>query len=384
MKSEVQERADFQAIRYAQVWEDADILLEALAIQPGDTCVSIASAGDNALAMLAKSPAKVYALDLNPAQLACLELRVAAYRCLTHEELLILIGSRPPDPSAAYTGEPSDRIRALSHRGQLYLKCRPLLSKAVRAFWDDRSQLIEAGIGSLGKFERYFAIFRNVLLPLVHSQSKTKALLRGGTLEERRAFYSQQWDTWRWRLLFKFFFSRTVMGKLGRDPAFFRYVQGSVADRILSRTRHALVELNPAENPYMHWILTGTHGEALPFALRRENFDLIRRNLDRLEWRCQNLEDFLQKIGPASLDAFNLSDIFEYMSEENYHRLLTQLVQASRPGARLAYWNMLAPRSRPESMASQLREDADRSRDLLSRDKAFFYSAFILEEVLPA
>ncbi len=369
MKSEVQARADFLAIRYAQVWEDADILLDALNIQPGDTCVSIASAGDNALAMLARSPKKVYALDLNPAQLACLELRVAAYRVLEHPELLVLIGSRPET--------------TIGHRRRLYQNCREQLSSDAKSFWDANEVLIANGIGSAGKFERYFALFRNVALPLVHSRSKVEVLLKGGTLEERQNFYSKKWDTWRWRLLFNFFFSRTVMGRMGRDPSFFRYVEGSVADRILNRTRHALVELNPAENPYLHWILTGTHGHALPFALREENFTAIRSNLDRLEWRCQPLESFLEDVGPSSIDAYNLSDIFEYMSEENYHRLLEQLTKAARPGARLAYWNMLAPRSRPDSMAARIRSHPKRSLELLSQDKAFFYSAFVLEEVIP-
>ncbi len=76
--TEAAARADFSQIRYAQVWEDADILLTALDIQPTDTVVSIASAGDNALALLGAGAARVVALDLNPAQLACLELRVSA------------------------------------------------------------------------------------------------------------------------------------------------------------------------------------------------------------------------------------------------------------------------------------------------------------------
>ena len=45
-------RARFDRIRYAQVWEDADVLLAALAPRPGATLVLIASAGDNALALL--------------------------------------------------------------------------------------------------------------------------------------------------------------------------------------------------------------------------------------------------------------------------------------------------------------------------------------------
>ena len=87
--SDLTTTADFSStLRYAQCWEDADILLEALDIQPGDRCLSIASAGDNTLSMLASHPGRVIAVDLNPAQLAALELRVAAYRTLSHAELI--------------------------------------------------------------------------------------------------------------------------------------------------------------------------------------------------------------------------------------------------------------------------------------------------------
>jgi S-adenosylmethionine-diacylglycerol 3-amino-3-carboxypropyl transferase len=50
--SEIAAHVDFPHIRYGQCWEDADILLTALDIQPGDVCLSIASAGDNTLALL--------------------------------------------------------------------------------------------------------------------------------------------------------------------------------------------------------------------------------------------------------------------------------------------------------------------------------------------
>jgi S-adenosylmethionine-diacylglycerol 3-amino-3-carboxypropyl transferase len=365
MRSEAASHADFSAIRYAQCWEDADILMEGLAISPGDTCLSIASAGDNSLSMLACGAGRVVALDLNPSQLACLELRVAAYRELSHPELLELIGSKPS-----------------TRRGDLYRRCRSQLGSDTRTFWDSHADEIECGIGGAGKFERYFALFRQRIIPLVHSRSTIDQLLIGGVAAERERFYREHWDTWRWRLLFRFFFSRFVMGRLGRDPSFFRYVEGSVAERILARTRHALTTLNPADNPYLQWILTGRHTSALPFALRPENFEVIRANLDRLEWHCLPLEEFLEQEGTASIDRFNLSDIFEYMSEDNHQRLLQRLVRSGRSGGRLAYWNMLAPRSRPECMAEELRSLEPEARQLFQQDKAFFYSAFILEEVI--
>ena len=91
-RAEAAEHADFSSIRYGQCWEDADVLLAALQPRAGQVGLSIASAGDNTLALLASCPERVFAIDLNPAQLACLELRVAAYRTLTHRELLVLMG----------------------------------------------------------------------------------------------------------------------------------------------------------------------------------------------------------------------------------------------------------------------------------------------------
>ncbi|MBI1917439.1 MAG: DUF3419 family protein [Planctomycetes bacterium] len=364
MGSEVADKADFSGIRYAQCWEDADVLVEGLDVRPGDVCLSIASAGDNSLALLTRNPSHVIALDLSPAQLACLELRVAAYRELLHPELLELIGST-----------------LSTRRLDLYRRCRPLLTAAAREFWDAHPKEIAVGIGGAGKFERYFALFRRRVLPLVHVRRSVNALLHGGTRQQRVAFYDRQWDTCRWRLLFRVFFSRFVMGRMGRDPSFFTYVEGSVAERILGRAKHAVTELNPADNPYLQWIMTGRHTTALPMALRPEHFDTIRRNLDRLEWRCQSVEDFLQSQEPRSVDRFNLSDIFEYMSEDNYRRLLEQLVGRGHKGGRLAYWNMLVPRSRPDSMADRLRPLPELSQKLHLQDKAFFYSRFIVEEI---
>ena len=356
--------ADFSLIRYAQCWEDADVLLEALAIRPGDVCLSIASAGDNSLSLLTRDPARVVAVDLSPAQLCCLELRVSAYRCLEHAQLLELIGSRPS-----------------ARRGELYRRCRGPLSPEARRFWDARPAEIEAGVGSAGKFERYFRVFRTRVLPLVHSRESVARLLAPKGAEERADFYGRHWDTWRWRAMFRVFFSRFVMGRFGRDPSFFRFVEGRVADRILARTRHALAVLDPAENPYVQWILTGGHGAALPHALRPENFELIRARLDRLEWRRGGLEEYLAGRNDGEIARFNLSDVFEYMSDGGYHGLLRALLRVGRRGGRLVYWNMLAERRRPEALAESLRPLDDLARELHARDKAIFYSALRVEEI---
>lgn len=364
MRSEASQRADFTGIRYAQCWEDADVLLDALDIQPGDVCLSIASAGDNSLAILTRDPARVIALDLSHAQLAVLALRVASYRHLAYEEMLGFLGSVECD-----------------RRADLYQRLRDDLDPQARAFWDARPESIRLGVGKAGKFEHYFSLFCNRALPLVHSRSDVQKLLAPKSRDERIGFYERRWNNLRWRMMFRIFFSRFLMGRMGRDPEFFRYVEGNVADRILQRTRYALTELDPATNPYVRWILEERHTPtSLPVALRRENFELIRSRLDRLSWRCASIEEALGK-EEQRFDCFNLSDIFEYMSQENYEQLLRTILSHANRGARLAYWNMLAPRSRPESLAAQLKPLKEVADRLFAQDKAFFYSAFVVEEV---
>jgi S-adenosylmethionine-diacylglycerol 3-amino-3-carboxypropyl transferase len=353
-------------VAYAQCWEDADVLLEALDVRPGQHCLSIASGGDNTLALLARSPARVVAVDRNPAQLACLELRVAAYRELHHRGLLELLGSLPS-----------------RRRGALYRRCRRLLAADALRFWDARPDAIERGFAACGRFERYLATIRERVLPWIHGRERIERLLAGGTLEERTAFYSDVWDTWRWRALFTVFFSRAVMGRTGRSGESFRYARGSIAAHLLARTRHACTVLDPAANPYLHWILIGRHGHVQPFALREASFEAIRANLDRLEVRCARLEGYAAGEGRgARFDRCNLSDVFEYLSPDGHAVALDALLGAAAPHARLASWNVLVPRRRPDSLAERLRPLREISTRLHAGDKAFFYGDFVLEEVV--
>ena len=365
MRSEAALQADFRSLlRYAQCWEDADILVGALEVRPGHTCLSVASAGENTLSLLAGGPARMIAVDLNPAQLAALELRVAAFRELSHPDVLALIGSRPH-----------------GDRGALYARCRGQLSRDAREFWDARPDDVRSGIGTGGKFEKYFALFRRRVLPLVHRKSTIRALLEPRDRSSRQRFYDEQWNSLAWRLMFRAFFSELVLGRLGRDPAFFRYAESSVADHLLARVRHALVELDPADNPYLEWILTGTHAQALPHALREKQYDAIRANLDRLEWHCAPIEDVAAVLDGAKLDRANLSNIFEYVTAQHTRALLDQITGACAEGARLAYWNMIVARRGADYLPHRLRPLTELSRTLFARDKAFFYRDFIVEEV---
>jgi S-adenosylmethionine-diacylglycerol 3-amino-3-carboxypropyl transferase len=363
VSTEIAGKATFATIRYAQLWEDADILCEALGQRPGGRLVSIGSAGDNALAMLLCDPAEVIAVDLSAAQVACIRLRIAAWPLLSHSELLELLGFRPS-----------------RRRGALLDRVLGACDAETAAFWMKLRKGVEAkGAGAIGKFEVYFETFRRRLLPLVHSRPTVEAIFTSRSQAERAAFLRERWNNRRWRWLLRAFFSRRAMGALGRDPAFFDHVEGSVSDHVARRIEHAFVANDPVENPYLRWIMTGSHGPRLPLAFRPEHHATIAQRLPRLRVIQGSLED--AAAGGLDAEGWNLSDIFEYMSPHAFEATYAAIVAASRPGARLVYWNMMVPRSLPPQLADRVIPRPDIAGPLAARDQAFFYSRFLVEEV---
>ncbi|HOX05769.1 MAG TPA: DUF3419 family protein [Planctomycetota bacterium] len=363
MPERIEDRARFDLIRYANCWEDADVLCTALEPRPGRRVLSIASGGDNTFS-LAAGGAEVVAADLSPAQLALCELKRAALRWLDREGLLAFLG-----------------VTRSERRASVYAGLREALPASARDYWDARPEVVAAGVIRAGKFENYFRLFRTRILPLIHGRRAVVALLEPRDGDGRRAFYDRTWNNLRWRLLFRVFFSRRVMGRFGRDPEFFRYVEGSVSDRILSRAEYALTALATHENPYLQFILNGNYGPALPHYLRPEHSEAVRAGLDRITFFHGPVEEAARRHGAGGFDGFNLSDIFEYLPPDVCRGLYAALLAAARPGARLAYWNMLAPRSCPDEYAARVRPLADLAERLFARDAAFFYSRFVVEEV---
>jgi S-adenosylmethionine-diacylglycerol 3-amino-3-carboxypropyl transferase len=352
-------------IRYANVWEDGLLLLEAFEPLKGKRMVSICSSGDNALALLTLDPSEVLAVDLNPAQIACLDIRIAAIRKLEREEVLAFLG---------FDGKPD-------YREKTYSLLRSELPQSSREFWDKHIKNVRNGVIHAGKFERYFQMFRKWILPLVHGKSKCKKLISFKYAKEQAEFYDAVWNNSRWRQLFRFFFSRKVMGAFGRDPEFFRFVEGSVAERILKRAELALRNLPGAENPWLQYIVSGNFASALPPYLEAQSFAAVKANLGALRSYLGSIDSALERES-AAVSGYNLSDIFEYMDEPLFGRVCDNLLGNAAPLSRFAYWNMLVPRSVALVRAKRTLPLQALSQSLFCKDRAFFYSAFHVDEVL--
>jgi len=384
VKSEVKEnRVDFSLIRYSQCWEDTEVLLESLDIQENDICFGILSAGDNVFSMLAENPKKVVALDISFPQIALAKLKKEVFNSLSYEEMLEFMGVMKSDK-----------------RIEIYDRIRENLDKEVKEYWDFNKDAIEKGIIHTGKFEKFFKIFREKILPFVHSKKRIEKLLEKKSRQERIEYYDKYWNNFRWKLMFKLFFSKYIVGKLGRDKEFFRYAEKNISEEMKERSRYALCEQNPYENPYINYILTGNYRkDCLPYFLRKENFDKIRKNLHKVEIFQSSVEEYLDQID-FKINKFNLSDIFEYMSAENYSKLMEKIYDNAENNTLLAYWNLIVERNseklgykKTDSEIAVTGKETnvngekyermkELDRKLHEKDMTFFYTDFVVEKVI--
>src|ERR1700742_4654017 len=126
----------FSGLVYAQIWEDPEIDMEALALGPNDRLVAIASGGCNVMSYLTANPAAITAVDLNRHHIALNRLKVAAARHL-------------PDHAAFYDFFGRAGMKGNIPAYKTFL--RDHLDEETRDYWDGRDKLGRRRIGYFTK-----------------------------------------------------------------------------------------------------------------------------------------------------------------------------------------------------------------------------------------
>lgn len=347
----------FNFIRYANVWEDAEVALDGLKIKAGQTGAVVCSGGDIALAMLAKSPKKIYAFDINKTQLYCTELKIAAISCLSLDETKCLLG--------VTTGD----------RMKLYKIAQRKLSKEAQKHFDEHLDLIKRGIIHVGKFEHYFQMFRKYIIPITSSKKNYSFFSKIDNLTEQREFYIKRINTRRFRTLFKLFFGYRSMAKHGRDKSFFKYVDKDDVKNnsvdLKKKVEFGLAHTKNSTNPYFGYIANGNFTHTLPLYLRSEYYEKIRANLDKIELVYGNVND----LPDLKYDFFYLSDIFEYMNEKEFIQNIKKIEQLIKDNGRIMYWNM---QNRRYIKDDSFKLDEETSQKLFEKNRAWFYRDLLI------
>jgi S-adenosylmethionine-diacylglycerol 3-amino-3-carboxypropyl transferase len=353
---------------YAQNWEDPDLETAALDIQPDDDVVAIAGGGCTVLSLLARGPRRLHAIDRNRAQIQLLLLKLAAVHYLPPDEAAVFLGGLPG-----------------TKRREMFESLVEHLPSDTARFWRDRSNKIRRGVISQGRIERYFAVVR-WLLRAVQPRRRVDELFSQPTLEAQRRFYRDTWNTPGWRRAFLLGHKRILDRVL--DPSFYRYVAArDLPAELHARAERCLTELPIADNYFLSWILRGHYPVAptgRPPYLQQKSKDALLSFAGRLETHLGDLGAFLQRRPDSSCSKFYLSNVAEWLPENEVAPLFDEIIRVARNGATICYRALMVDRPLPFSVARHLEEDPQRSAMFATRDRAFVNAAFHVVKVRKA
>jgi len=366
------ERLVFHGIVFNMSWEDPEMDRRALCVGPDDTVLSISSAGCNPLNFLCQSPRRLVCVDGNPAQNAVLELKLAAIRTLDHATFFDIFAARAP------------QVVARVYRRRL----RPELSPRAREFWDRKLWMAYRGLYSFGRTGLATRIIRFALRRVGLDQRRTEQFFELRSLEGQRRFYERHIAPRLWGPFVEALCrSPWFIFLCGVHPRQFALVNGrhGIYDYIRERIEYVLTKVPVYENYFLSIAITGRFRDGrVPPYLRPENFATLRRNLDRVTIVNGWLGPYLETVPPGTINKFNLLDIFDWMTPEQFEATLRAVLRAAAPGARLIYRSGSYQCDPPPAVRPYLVHHAELSKQLLAIDRSGTYGSFYVFSVRDA
>jgi S-adenosylmethionine-diacylglycerol 3-amino-3-carboxypropyl transferase len=370
----------FHGLVYTQIWEDPEIDLEALDLQPDSHVVAIASGGCNVLSYLTGNPGRITALDLSLAHVALNRLKlVAASRLPSWEAFYRFFGAADAEANiAAY-----ERLIA------------PCLDAPSRHYWEGRS-LQQLGRRRISIFARN--AYRHGLLGrfigLSHAIARAygvdlRELLSARTLEEQRQFFETAMAPLfdkravRWATA-----NRLSLYGLGIPPAQYKALAGGSDMRHVLRSRLERLACGfSLDDNYFAWQAFGRSyadnaSGPLPPYLRREQFDVVRARAHRVEVMNRSITEYLTGCPDASRDRYVLLDAQDWMTDAQLDALWTEITRTARPGARVIFRTAAEPSLLPGRLEPALLDcwhyEAELSQGLTQHDRSAIYGGFHL------
>jgi len=251
------------------------------------------------------------------------------------------------------------------------------LPEPTARFWTHRLREVHDGVLSQGRVEGYFAILR-WFLGWVHSEHRVERLFQQRTLEARRLYYRDHWNTPGWRRLFLLAHKRILDRAL--DPSFYRYVEArNLPQELYERAGRCITELPIDDNYFLSWIFRGRYPDdvaARPPYLLPEAVSALAQSASHLETHHADIRDFLRSRPDSSCDKLYLSNVAEWLHEDELAPFFEQVIRVARPGAVVCYRALMVDRPLPATVADRLCEDTARSAALAASDRAFVNAGF--------
>jgi S-adenosylmethionine-diacylglycerol 3-amino-3-carboxypropyl transferase len=368
----------FKGLVYPQIWEDPEVDIKALAIQPGNVIVAIASGGCNALSYLTEDPGRIEAVDLNEAHVALNRLKLAAAENL-------------PDYAGFYRffGKADDKANVAAYHRFI----APKLDAKSRAYWEHRKWTGRARI-SLFSRDLYHHGLLGWFIGAAHRIARLHGIdpadmLRAKTMEEQRTFFDTALSPLFDRRVIKWATARKAsLFGLGIPPAQYEALASAGGGSMTVVLRERLEKLSCgfplSENYFAQQAFGRSYGSEetgpLPPYLKAEHFDTIRRRAHRMTCVNASLTAHLAEKAPRSVDRVTLLDAQDWMNDLQLNELWAEITRTAKTGARVIFRTAAALSVLPGRIDAQLLGQWEyleaRSAELHAQDRSSIYGGF--------
>jgi S-adenosylmethionine-diacylglycerol 3-amino-3-carboxypropyl transferase len=342
--------------------EDERTEAAALELSSLDRVLSIASAGDMPLSLLALGANRVDAVDVDPAQLHLTRLKLAATRSLDRADAVAFLGFLPAPAT--------QRLVWLHH-------LLPALPEPSRRFWLRNKDSVQSGAIWAGRYEQYVARIVRVALPVL-GRKGFDALFECTSIAQQQVVFRSHFDRRRMRLLFDVAFHPKIFSSRGMDPRSLQHrsAQLPLGQQYFQHFR-ALCTATPAwQNHLLQLTLLGRvlNIDVVPAYLSEAGVRVIRERADHLQLVQSDLVSYLEKLEPGGFDKAHLSNLPDWLDQDAFDHVMHLLAHKAAPGARFVWRYIHVSRPIPVSLRQRIVVDPERGQALRETDRFPFYA----------
>ncbi len=312
------------SIRYSLVWEDSETLFHALNINENDEVLIITSAGCNVLNALLKNPKSVTAIDLNPNQNRLLKLKQHLILHHEFETYMALCGFKNEESV-----------------GTAVEKLMSTLIGDEKLFWKEYFKINDKGLLKAGRLESYIGSFLKTLTQPI--QDNLEQLLNFNCINKQTDFFQKNLDKSDFKDSFISYFDDNNLSK-GRDTKLLKYAEesGGIAfyNRLVNQIENTLIK----ENFYFRFFFFGPEKipeHILPICYQQKNYQLLRQNIHKLNIVNNEAVEFLSSKMGKNFTKASLSNIFEYISHNEFQLVCDTLAKNIKHSLKIVFWNLL-------------------------------------------
>ena len=333
----------------------------ALGVEHG-IVLSIASAGDTALSLLALGARQVIAVDISEPQLHLCRLKAAAIKCLEREAAAAFLGFM--------VGSKSDRHR-------WFAQCTSVLPTTTEEFWRAHEDVLcTRGAIWCGRYEQFIRRTQLMLRPLL-GRSFVK-LVGCTTCSEQRELFDRRIGMPWLNAFFRFAFNPRIFSRRGVDPQSLVHRENPIplGEQYWAKFRSFCVDTPAALNP---WLQLHTIGhlaslDAVPSYLTAPGFAKVRQQIDNLRWVKCDLLAYLRGQFPAEVNKVHLSNLPDWFGAAEFEQILCELAGKLQPQSRMVWRYLHVNRQLPPQLPRPVHINDDLGSRLREKDRFPFYT----------